>query len=79
VKLKAGDVLNIDWLCLDGCPRSSYRIVAVDGNHMWYYRTDGRHFPDDKKVASTTIDSIDEATKRGELAVQVSHTVIGLS
>jgi hypothetical protein len=75
--LKSGNIMTIDWLCLDGKPRSAYRIVEVQGNRFWYYRIDSGDLPD--KLLDSTIDSLDYAVSHGELQIRVTDTLIGQS
>lgn len=75
--LKPGNIMTIDWLCLEGKPRSAYRIVEVQGNRFWYYRVDTGNLPD--KLSDSTIDSLDHCVSTGELRIQVSDTLIGTS
>lgn len=65
MQLSTGDTLFIDWLCLQGKPRSSYTIVNVEGDDFWYFRV-GRN-----KVLKTTLDSINFAVRMGDVNATV--------
>lgn len=65
--LKDGDLLTIDWLCLDGKPQSSYRIIKAAGNRIWYYRVGT------ERILDVTTDGIESCVRRGELAIKILH------